>query len=86
MNTPRHAATQFHFGERVTIIPIDRNNPLVRREPAAAGTIRGWDSSNTHALVELDNGEQNYFTIQALYPEPATATEPVKPSKPSKSK
>ena len=47
MNTPRHAATQFHFGERVTIIPIDRNNPLFRREPAALIPLRAVASSKT---------------------------------------
>jgi hypothetical protein len=59
MNTPRHAATQFEFGTRVSIA-------VPGATQKAGGTVRGWDQSNTHCLVELENGETDHFHISAL--------------------
>jgi len=50
MSAPRYAASQFGYGETVKC-------------PGETGIVRGWDSSNTHLLLELESGEQSYFPI-----------------------
>jgi hypothetical protein len=63
----RYSASQFVFGERVRVQGPSRfSGPPA---PVLFGTVRGWDQSNTHCLVELDSGEQHHFRIADLDPE-----------------
>jgi hypothetical protein len=69
MKTPKHAATQFEFGAQVSIAVPGTTPKAIKGvlEPKRmSGTVRGWDQSNTHCLVQLENGETSYFHISAL--------------------
>jgi hypothetical protein len=71
MNTPRHAASQFHFGEAVSVaapgsVPKAVNGKV--QPDRINGTIAGWNASNTACLIELENGERSYYRIQDIQP------------------